>query len=71
MEIIKDPEKIIADIDAEFLESGDPAYALGVNENGLPVFVNAALEAALRDYAEGFAAISEEFDSHSVQAQST
>lgn len=62
--IIEDPEKIIADIETEFLESGDPAYALGANKNGRPVFVNpdSALEAALRDYAKGFVAVSEKFN---------
>ncbi len=68
--IMEDPEKIMADVKTEFLEGGDPAYALGINKNGLPVFVNpgAALEAARRNYARAFAAVSEKFNLGPVDA---
>ncbi|HKL87158.1 MAG TPA: hypothetical protein VJ861_12575 [Treponemataceae bacterium] len=53
----------VSKLSADFHKKGNPAYDIGVNAYGAPIFKNldAALTAIQKDYPEGFAAIMEEF----------
>lgn len=54
----------ISKLGGDFLKSGNEAYAIGANKNGMPIFkdTNKAFNQALIDYADGFAAIQEEYN---------
>ncbi len=51
-------------LSADFHKEGNPAYDIGANAYGAPIFKNkdAALSAIQKEYPEGFAAIMEEFN---------
>ena len=48
----------------DFVKSGNEAYDIGANKNGMPIFkdTDKAFDQALIDYADGFTAIQKEFD---------
>ena len=64
-----DPAEVVGKYDTgslggAFVTSGNPAYEIGVNIYGMPVFADtdAAFVAILTDCADGFAYLSKEFD---------
>ncbi len=72
----EDPAKVVGEYDASslggaFVTSGNPAYKIGMNAYGMPVFVDtdAAFDAILEDCADGFACLSNEFDLPAVTKQ--
>jgi len=65
----EDPEKVVGEYDTSslggtFVTSENPAYKIGMNVYGMPVFVDsdAAFDAILEDCADGFACLAKEFD---------
>lgn len=48
----------------DFIKSGNDAYNIGANKDGMPIFKDndKAFNQALIDYADGFLAIQKEFD---------
>lgn len=63
-----DPAEVVGEyavngLGGEFLSSGDPAYAIGANAYGMPVFrdTDAAFQALCRDYADALQLIAEQF----------
>lgn len=54
----------ISKLGGDFLKSGNEAYAIGANKNGMPIFkdTNKAFNQALIDYADGFIAIQKEYN---------
>lgn len=49
-------------LSGDFLKSGNEAYAIGANKDGMPIFkdTDKAYDQAIIDFVEGFAAIEEE-----------
>ncbi len=54
----------ISKLGGDFIKSGNEAYAIGTNEDGMPIFkdTDKAFNQAIIDYTEGFTAIEEEYD---------
>lgn len=54
----------ISKLGGDFLKSGNEAYAIGTNKDGMPIFkdTDKAFNQAIIDYTEGFTAIEEEYD---------
>lgn len=54
----------ISKLGGDFLKSGNEAYAIGTNKDGMPIFkdTDKAFNQAIIDYKEGFTAIEEEYD---------
>ncbi|MPM40195.1 hypothetical protein SDC9_86835 [bioreactor metagenome] len=72
----EDPAKVVGEYDASslggaFVTSGDPAYKIGMNVYGMPVFIDsdAAFDAILEDCADGFAYLSNEFSLPAITKQ--
>ena len=66
---ISDPAKVVGEYDTGslsgvFVSCENPAYKIGMNAYGMPVFVDAdaAFAAILKDCADGFAYLSQEFN---------
>lgn len=57
-------EYYISKLRGDFLKSGNEAYTIGTNKNGMPIFkdTNRAFNQALIDYAYGFVAIQEKYN---------
>jgi beta-lactamase regulating signal transducer with metallopeptidase domain len=65
----EDPAEVVGEYDTSslggaFVTSGNPAYKIGMNAYGMPVFVDtdAAFDAILEDCADGFAYLAEAFN---------
>ncbi|MEA4896447.1 MAG: hypothetical protein VB064_14475, partial [Oscillospiraceae bacterium] len=72
----KDPAKVVGEYDVSslggaFVNSRNPAYQIGMNAYGIPVFINsdAAFDEILDDCTDGFAYLSNEFDLPAVTKQ--
>ena len=53
-----------SELRGDFIKSGNDAYDIGINKDGMPIFKDndKAFNQALIDYADGFSAIQKEFD---------
>lgn len=54
----------ISKLGGDFLKSGNPAYDIGANKEGMPIFKNTdkAFNQVIIDYREGFTVIEEEYN---------
>ncbi|NLT15280.1 MAG: hypothetical protein GXY05_13170, partial [Clostridiales bacterium] len=73
----EDPAKVVGEYDVSslsgaFVTSGNPAYQIGTNAYGMPVFedTDAAFDAILEDCADGFAYLERELDLPAVTKSS-
>lgn len=61
-----------SELRGDFIKSGNDAYDIGVNKDGMPIFKDndKAFNQALIDYADGFSAIQKEFDLKAIGEKS-